>query len=339
MNIETPDTIFETEITYRSRTPYVLLISFFLGFVLLLVLLFIQFSSAPKDFPTDSSIVIESGMNVADIVEKFEKNNYVRSSSLLLLYLRFVYDTDDIQAGTYTFSDRISTKEVAKIIAVVGPSEPLILLTFPEGSTVEQFAEIADNALPAFDLTTFLSYAKNYEGHLFPETYFVPETFTDEELFDLLVKTSEEKIEVLQPLIDAHPLSLEEIIILASIIEREANTPESMKLVSGVLQNRLEIGMPLQADATMEYELGIPLGKLPAGQLAVELRETDSPYNTYKHVGLPPTPIGNPGLAAIEAVLEPTFSDYFYYITGTDGKFHFAETLQQHNLNIARHLR
>lgn len=97
--------------------------------------------------------------------------------------------------------------------------------------------------------------------------------------------------------------------------------------------------MPLQADATIEYVLETPLNELAPGELAENLRALDSPYNTYLYRGLPPTPIGNPGLTAITAVLEPTPSEYFFYITGSDGNFYYAETLDAHNQNVTRYLR
>ncbi|HMA78462.1 MAG TPA: endolytic transglycosylase MltG, partial [Candidatus Paceibacterota bacterium] len=119
----------------------------------------------------------------------------------------------------------------------------------------------------------------------------------------------------------------------------EANTPESMRTVAGILLNRLAIGMPLQADATIEYVLEDPLHELPPGQLAVALREVESPYNTYKNLGLPPTPIANPGRQALAAILNPVKSDYLYYITGRDGDFYYATTYAQHQRNIETHLR
>ena len=110
-------------------------------------------------------------------------------------------------------------------------------------------------------------------------------------------------------------------------------------MVAGILLSRIVLGMPLQVDAAMEYALATPLQELLPGELALQIRELDSPYNTYKYKGLPPTPIGNPGLTAIEAVLNPKNSDYLFYITGIDGEFYYAETLEEHNQNIARYLR
>ena len=129
-------------------------------------------------------------------------------------------------------------------------------------------------------------------------------------------------------------LSEHDVVILASIIEREANSTTSMKLVSGILQNRLALDMALQVDASMEYILEKPLKELTAEDLKI-----DTPYNTYLYRGLPPTAIGNPGLDAIMAVLEPTPSEYMFYITGTDGEFYYAKNFDEHRLNIAKYLR
>lgn len=300
---------------------------------------FIYLLQAPKDFPIDSVITIENGSSVRTIVTRFENEGYVRSGILLQAILAFFYDATAIKAGTYTFDEPLNTKALAEYITTNTPKDRLISVTFPEGMTVADYTIIAENTLPNFAVEAFVKLASNSEGVLFPETYFVPEYFTAEELFNLFNKTYEETLSQYTEAILDHELSEYEIIILASIIEREANTPESMQYVSSVLQNRLEIGMALQADASIEYVLDTPLNELPPGALAEELRKTNSPYNTYLNTGLPPTPIGNPGKDAIEAVLFPKDTDFFYYITDNDGVFHYAKTLQEHNINIARYLR
>jgi len=129
-------------------------------------------------------------------------------------------------------------------------------------------------------------------------------------------------------------LTEEQVIIMASVIEREANSPESMGYVAGILQNRLAIGMYLQVDASIEYILNKTLAELVPEDLKI-----DSPYNTYTNPGLPPTPIGNPGMTSILAVLNPTPSNYLFYITGNDGTFYYARTFDEHRVNIARYLR
>ena len=123
------------------------------------------------------------------------------------------------------------------------------------------------------------------------------------------------------------------MIILASILEREANDEQSMKIVSGILQNRLKHGMALQVDASIEYVLDKSLSALTSEDLKI-----DSPYNTYLHTGLTPTPIGNPGLQAIDAVLHPAKTEYLYYITDADGHFHYAKTFEEHKRNVTKYL-
>jgi UPF0755 protein len=204
----------------------------------------------------------------------------------------------------------------------------------PEGFTIKEFADIASRSLPDFNSEEFLAQNTNLEGYLFPDTYYVPADFTAEEFGMLLQETFTEKTLNLATSLETHPLGTDGVIKVASLLEREANTEESMKMVSGILQNRLAEGMRLQTDASLEYVLNRPLGTLTAEDL-----EIDSPYNTYRYGGLPPTPIGNPGLTAIMAVLSPTPSDYLYYLTDEDGVFHYAETFDEHKQNIVKYLR
>jgi UPF0755 protein len=149
-----------------------------------------------------------------------------------------------------------------------------------------------------------------------------------------MITTFAKETNDIQTLMDVHSLSYDEILVLASILEREANSEASMKIVSGILQRRLAEGMPLQADASIEYVLNKPLKELTPDDLKI-----DSPYNTYTNRGLPPTPIGNPGRTAILAVLEPTDTEYIFYITDEEGEFHYAKTYDEHLDNIERYLR
>ena len=291
------------------------------------------------DFPINKPITIAPGTPVKAITQQLETQGVVQSQQLLYYALVFLHDPADLKASTYMFDKSLDTLAVATRLTEGDFDTDLVRFTHIEGETVAAIAQRASAALPEFDATQFIEEATPYEGRLYPETYFVPNTFTATELMALMRKTYEKITEPLQEKIAASALTEDEVLILASILEREANSPESMSIVSGILQNRLEIDMPLQADATIEYVLETPLGKLPPGQLATELRELDSPYNTYLNTGLPPTPIGNPGLDAITAVLNPTETDYFYYVTGDDGVFYYAQTYDQHLNNIERYLR
>lgn len=296
----------------------------------------VKINEPSNNFPVNQQIIIEQGTDIRAITEILEDNGVVRSKHLLYYFIVFLYDPTSIKASTYIFEEPISTLEVARRLAEGDFDTDLIRFTHFEGERFELLALRADNNLPNFNTDNFLRIAEEQqlEGKLFPDTYFIPITFNEEDLLELLTKTFENQIASLSDQIESQSLNLEEILILASIIEREANTPESMKLVSSVLQNRLEIGMALQADASIEYILDKPLTELTPEDLKI-----DSPYNTYLYTGLPPTPIGNPGLDSIMAVLEPTPSNYFYYITGNDGEFYFSETYTEHLNNIEKYLR
>ena len=294
-------------------------------------------NQAPSDF-VPQTVTIEQGTSVQMIAEQLASQNIVKSELLLHLTLRFGVDATAIQAGTYQFTNPLTTTEVAEKLVSGEIYHELISVTFIEGMRAQEYAASASAALTKVSREEFLVKSKGLEGSLFPETYFVPEDFSTEQLIDLLTNTHHTTLTEL--LANSDPvLTNEGVVILASIVEREANTPESMATVAGVFLNRMEIGMPLQADASIEYVIDTPLGKLAPGQLATELRELDSPYNTYLNPGLPPTPIGNPGRTALAAVISPIESDYFYYITGNDGEFYYAETYNQHLTNIERHLR
>jgi UPF0755 protein len=290
--------------------------------------------SPPNDFPLDQAITIEIGTNVRAITEQLEAAHIVRSGALLYYTIVLFHDPATVKASSYVFTEPLTTTAVAKRLTEGDFDTDLVRFTHIEGERVTAIAMRASEVLPAFDTDRFIATATQLEGRLFPDTYFVPATYSDEDLLHLMLETFETKLEPLQSLIASSTLSLDETIVLASIIEREANTTESKKMVSSVLQNRLAIGMALQADASIEYILNKPLAELTPEDL-----EIDSPYNTYLYPGLPPTPIGNPGLEAINAVLEPTQSDYFYYITDDEGVFHYAKTYDEHLRNIERYLR
>jgi UPF0755 protein len=301
---------------------------------LFLFLMVTYTNTPPSDFVIPTVITVIPGTTVKDITENLEAASVVRSGSLLYFILALLFEPTDIKASTYAFDAPLTTYEVAQKLTTGDFSSDLIRFTHFEGERATSIAARASMVLKDFDSKRFLERAVPVEGKLFPDTYFVPADFTADQLLELMLRTYEESLAPLQDAITASSLTTDEVIILASVIEREANSEESMKMVSGILQNRLAIGMALQADASIEYVLDKPLSELTPEDLKI-----DSPYNTYLNTGLPPTPIGNPGLTAINAVLFPTQSDYFYYITDDEGNFYYAKTYDEHLDNIDRYLR
>lgn len=293
-----------------------------------------KLTTAPADQQLPQIFTIEPGMSVHDIAEKAQREGFVRSALLLYGTLTYFHEPTELYAGAYLVSEALSVRDFAAKLAAKDLLVDNVAITVPEGTRASEIAAIAGRALSTFDESVFLSEALQYEGYLFPETYHLPEHFTEAQLIDLMRATFDEKTLELRERMIAHTLGEYGVIVLASIIEREANDPASMRMVSGILQNRLREGMLLQADASIEYILDKPLRELTPDDL-----KRDTPYNTYLYRGLPPTPIGNPGLEAIRSVLEPTESEYFFYLTTTDGTFYYARTFDEHRTNIAAYLR
>jgi UPF0755 protein len=321
-----------------KRTSFIKLLSSLLLFAVLLtgfgLYLFSYLQTPPANFASGSTFVIESGSPTKLIVNNLKSEGFVRSEFVTLVALRLSFPGASLKAGTYSFTEPLTVTALLAYLIAGDPKSDLLRLTFIEGESAVSYGRRAATVIPDFDTATFIDAALLHEGKLFPETYLVPKNFTATDLLTVLLKTFEENVADFSEEIAKSSLTLEEIIILASIVEREANTEESMRLVAGILQNRLAIGMALQVDASMEYVLDKPLSELTPADL-----ELDTPYNTYLYPGLPPTAIGNPGLLAIDAVLNPTPSKYFFYITGNDGNFYYAEDFDQHRLNIQRYLR
>lgn len=304
-----------------------------LAFAILVVAFWWQ-TTPPSGFPINSAVTIARGLSASAIAEHLEDNNVVRSNALLYFILIWKHDPNAIQAGTFVYTEPLSVFEVAERLTEISVTDDLISLTLPEGYTVREFADIVDAGLPDFDSENFLTLGKNSEGYMFPDTYYVPIDFNAEELSQLLLDTYQEKTADIKTAMASHPLDEYGVLILASLLEREANSAESMRVVSGILQTRMDEGMRLQVDASLEYVLDRPLNTLTPEDL-----EIDSPYNTYLYDGLPPTPIGNPGLVSINAVLDPIETEYLYYLTDEEGTFHYARTFDEHRENIAKYLR
>lgn len=303
------------------------------GLGLLVYFVLYTLTQAPQDFPHHDSITIETGMQVREIAGVLQEQSVIRSAFLFTTYMTVVYRDETLKAGTYEFAEAYALPRIIDQM-IQGKYQPDVLrVTHPEGRTAEQLSRVLGETFSTFTAEEFLAVAKPYEGKLFPETYLLPPHYSATEVRDVFVLMYEDVMSEYRDAISEHSLSEDEIITLASIIEREANSEESMRMVSGILQNRLDIGMALQADATIGYVLDKPLSEL----LATDL-EKDSPYNTYLYTGLTPTPIGNPGRQAIESVLNPLASNNLYYITGNDGNFYYAETFAEHRRNIVRYL-
>jgi UPF0755 protein len=281
--------------------------------------------------------VIPKGQSVTAIASRLEEESIIKSSIALKTYYRLFQDKYVIQAGSYELSPSMTVQE---ILITLNDGADDIWITLPEGLRREEVAaSLAEYQLSQFDQNQFLLQTVGLEGRLFPETYLVPREITTQALINLMTNTFEQKIQLIQNEIDSSDYSLEELLIIASLLEREARDYDQMRQVAGILFKRLEIGMPLQVDATIQYAKGYDEQNSSWWSTpTVADKQTDSRYNTYQNPGLPPTPICNPGFSALQAATNPQISDNLFYLHDGSGQIHVARTLDQHNQNIKNYL-
>lgn len=294
--------------------------------------------------PVDSSagekeIVVPKGASVVRIANLLHSENLIKHPLVFRITAKALDMETKLQAGTFKVSPSMTPQELT-IRLTQGTEDTWI--TILEGWRREEIADyLSDQPLSDFDHAEFLSQSATLEGMLFPETYLVPKEISTTDLVSLLNNTFKTRVTAgLDEQIDASELTFNQILTLASLVEREARGYEQMRLVAGILYNRLEIGMPLQVDATLQYLKGYDEKSKSwwVPPLAVD-KSLDSPYNTYQAVGLPPGPIANPSLDAIKATLDPMQVDDLFYIHAPDGSIHSAQTLEEHNANVNRYLR
>jgi len=320
----------------------VVVVSFLLTCLIGLLLLW---QWQPMSSKTGSTVqfVVYKGQSAVNISNRLEKDGIIRSKYLFRLWVKFYKLESKLQAGSYKLDPGWT---LAKIITTLTQGTDDYWITIPEGWRRQEIAEsLVNQELPVFDKTEFLALTEDAEGKLFPDTYLIPKEITTKALVNLLLSTYDKKVVLgLEKQIQAFELrtkkNFKEALILASLVQREARTPAQMKTVAGILWNRLEIGMPLQVDATLQFAKGFDatVSGWWGSPLAAD-KELDSPYNTYLNPGLPPGAICNPGLAAIQAVLDPTETEALYYLHDGDGLMYTANTLQEHNRNVNTYLR
>jgi UPF0755 protein len=286
------------------------------------------------------AVEIPSGATAADVGDLLERRDVVRSSLAFRLSAQLRGYGSDIQAGAYQLLTNMTIPEVFDTLEA-GPVLDTVTLTVPEGLEVRQVADQAGTL--GLDPSAFLQAASSgryaappylppgadtVEGFLFPKTYeFSTDGLDEEVVIDRLLAQFEEEATTLDwSRAEDLGLSQYEVVTVASLVEREARIPEDRPKIAAVIYNRLREGMPLQIDATVQYAL--PEGNR---ELTFEDYEIDSPYNTYLHPGLPPTPIASPGLDSLRAALEPADADYLYFVVvdPETGRHAFADTYQE----------
>ncbi|MBI2612664.1 endolytic transglycosylase MltG [Candidatus Kaiserbacteria bacterium] len=290
-----------------------------------LVTLYIGVVQPPDKFPIDTLVTIPQGATLSETAASFDTGEVVRSGLALKILLTLAGRQDEVHAGDYLFKEPKNLFVVARAIAIGQYGLEPTRIRVPEGATTAKMAKIFDSQLQRFDEEHFLKIAQPEEGYLFPDTYFFLPNATEELVFSTMRQNFDAQITAIQDKIDAFGKPLSDIVIMASLLEREAQNTDDRRKIAGVLWNRLEKDMLLQVDAAFIYTLGKGSFDLTVADL-----KSDNPYNTYVNKGLPPGAIGSPSLDSLLAAVTPVEHGYFYYLADKNHVTHYSKTYQEH---------
>jgi len=328
----------KTEPWHRSHVPKALLLSFlmvcggwFYG------VLFLEKGEEEVRF------LIPHGAKASQVVELLKEKGVLVHPGLMYALLRISGLDRRIRAGGYVFTRPTPLAEIVRNLAFRPRGVYLVRVTIPEGADLRKIARIVEDSL-LIPADTFLARARDprliqslhrkfpdipdtlphLEGYLFPETYFFALGVGAQEAIEAMVEELMKRWKAYKPRADSMGWSLHQVLILASIVEKEAIWDDEKPIIAGVFLNRLRQGIPLAADPTVKYVL--PTGK----RLSFQDVEVLSPYNTYRNPGLPPTPIASPSESSIRAVLYPAETPYLYFVAAPGGRHFFARTFREH---------
>jgi UPF0755 protein len=309
----------------------------------------------PSDDPTAHVFLVRPGTSASEIGAELQRAGFIRSATAFRIQVELRGAAGRLAVGEYELRRNMTVGEIVATLAL-GQTRRTGLVTIPEGWRAEEIAQYleASGVVSAQDFMAVVAGhggpeapelppgASSFEGYLFPESYEFGRDVAAETVVERFLAEFERRVDqTIRAAAAARGLSLHGLITLASIVEREASQPDERAEIAAVFENRLDRGMLLQADPTTQYAL-VPFGTLSPDtsywkrDLAFEDLQRDSPYNTYRSVGLPPGPIANPGLAAINAVAHAPGRPWLYFVARADGSHLFAESLDAHNQNVAR---
>lgn len=337
---------------------------------------YVQESLKPVDASSKDYVTVQipEGSNVQEIGSTLEKSGLVKHGLIFSLYAKYK-NYSDLKSGYYNLKKSMSTDELIQELQKGGTPEAqapvLANLTIPEGYTLEQIAQTvgqlqgefkepltADAFLAKTQDETFISQvvAKypnllgslptkdsgvryRLEGYLFPATYTIKESTTVESLIDEMLAAMDKALSPYYATIKEKNLTVNELLSVASLVEKEGAKTEDRKKIASVFYNRLNLGMPLQSNIAILYAQGKLGQKISLADDAGIDTTIDSPYNVYTHLGLMPGPVDSPSLDAIEASVNQTKSEYLYFVANVeDGKVYFATTKEEHDQNVAEHI-
>jgi UPF0755 protein len=305
---------------WREHTNRRSLIAFVIAGVLF-ALLYLYVIQPPVHFPTGELVTVPAGASLDSISQTLYEDGVVRSPLAFKLIVIALGHENSVYAGDYEFTEPESIFSIAHALSVGAFGLVPIRIRIPEGATMKQMAPILSGELSRFDAPNFLAQTSTDEGYLFPDTYFFLPNATESTVIEAMRQDFTLQLASIEPVIASSTHSLADIVTMASIVEDEAPDTQDRLAIAGILWRRIALGLPLQADPTLVYSTGKPDSQLTIADLTAK-----TPYNTYVHRGLPPTPIGSPSLNSIEAAAEATSSPYLYYLADRSGVTHYCKT-------------
>jgi UPF0755 protein len=295
-------------------------------------------------------LLVEEGDTATAVIDRLSTAGVVQDSALLRYYMRYRGFDVSVEVGRYLLHGDMTVRQLAEALQTAQPT--VSMFTVLEGWRAEEIATALSISSMSIDASEFMaivhSRSSDYlflqsipdppslEGYLFPDTYNIDPDATANDVVDQMLANFEGRVgPEIQAGFESHGLTLHQAVTLSSIIEREAVVPEEQSVIASVFLNRLALGMNLDADPTVQYALGLTEGGWWKAGLTVEDLEIDSPYNTYRYPGLPPGPISNPGLSALQAVAAPEDTPYLYFraLCDDSGRHAFATTFEEHLQN------
>lgn len=331
-----------------NRKTFIKLLLILSPVILLLgLVIWWKINTEPVDISKKEKVnfVINRGDGIAEVSRRLKEQNLIKSPLCFQINVLFMGLSKKIQAGNFYLFSSMSETEIALTLTKAKNDK---WVTIVEGLRQEQIGEVLIKEGFNVNLKIWVNNVRlnQMEGKIFPDSYLLPETATEGAILKLAYRNFQKKIERdLTQKITQSGLTLNQILTLASIVEREAQNDGDRKIVAGILLKRLKSGWPLQVDATIQYAVASAKcqrkitgcdwwpKKLSKNDLSI-----NSGFNTYLNTGFPPGPICNPGLSSIRSVLEPQDSAFWFYISDQSGIMHYAGTQEEHSANIARYL-
>ena len=299
------------------------------------LVLYMYVIAPPQEFPTGELVSVTEGMTAVEVGEQLQADGVIQEAEAFRVAVLVLGRDRGVRAGDYLFKEPKDVIAVARAITTGAYGLEPIKIRISEGATTRDMAKVYVSQLQRFDPEEFLEKAQPQEGFLFPDTYFFLPNATADTVLTAMRQNFDTQIQELVSDIEKSGRPLIDIVIMASILEKEGITYSDRRMIAGVLWRRIKIGMALQVDAAFLYSKGRSTYSLTKADLADE----SDPYNTYQNKGLPPGAIGSPSISSLRAAVNPVDEGYLFYLADRNHVTYFSKTYEEHLALKAQHIR